>query len=385
MATPPTPAIRALPELLARAADLKGELVRFAQGPRYQRKLRGQVAEAADQHGLLDEGMLISVIDRFALQYRRPDGRTVIEDFIARRRPPLPDNDRDMLLGWRDVVEGCFEVRRNDGDSVVLHNLIDDLVYTVHSNVGAAAFRGLRRRMFTICRIVPLHPSSEAWLVSGHLAVFERSAGHELARIAADQVMTRPELLERNPELLRRAWEVQAEHRAEFVATFGSDLVVLPPREADAALRRHFRRVQEKAAAATTDDPGPGLPDDLLDADTVAIVFDDVEGLTFYRDFGRIDMLFADPHPNPDRDDLARLREYLGDDSVSPLAIRRLVQRHPHNADAVFRALLRKPGFSWARDGEALLRQGKKSYFACEPRPSTTVLGERLAELLRGR
>lgn len=385
MATPSAPATRALPDLLARAADLKGELVRFAQGPRYQRKLRGQIAEAADHHGLLDEGVLISVIDRFALQYRRPDGRTVIEDFIARHRPPLPDDDRDMLLGWRDVVEGCFEVRRNDGDSVVLHNLLDDLVYTVHSNVGAAAFRGLRRRMFTICRIVPLHPSSEAWLVSGHLAVIERFASQELARIAADQVMTRPELLERNPELLRRAWDVQAEHRAEFVASFGSDLVVLPPREADAALRRHFRRVREKAAPSTTDDPNLGLPDDLLDADTVAIVFDEVEGLTFYRDFGRIDMLFADPDPNPDRDALARLRVYLADDSVSPLAIRRLVQRHPHNADAVFRALLRKPGFSWARDGEALLRRRKKSFHATEPRPGTTVLGQRLAELLRGR
>lgn len=385
MATPSAPATSSLSDLLTRAGDLKGELVRFAQSPRHQRRLRDQLAEAADRHGTLDEEVLISIIDRFALQHRLPDGRTVVEQFVTRHRPPLPDDDRDMLLGWRDVVEGCFEVRSNDGDSVLLHNLIDDLVYTVHSNVGAAAFRGLRRRMLTICRIVPLHPSCEDWLVSGHLAVYERSAGHELARIAAEQVMTRPELLARNPELLRRAWEVQAEHRAEFVAGFGSDLLVLAPREADAALRRHFRRMQEKAAPATTDGSDVGLPEDLLDADSVAIVFDEVEGLTFYRDFGHLDALFADPGPAPDRDALARLREYLGDDSVSPLAIRRLVQRHPDNADAVFRALLRKPGFTWASDGEALLRRRKKSFYAGEPQPGMTVLGKRLAELLRGR
>ena len=383
MATPPAPATRPLPDLIARAAELKGELVRFAQGPRYQRRLRSRVIDAADRHGTLDEGTLISVIDQFALQYRRPDGRTVVEDFIARHHPPLPDDDRDMVLGWRDVVEGCFEVRRNDGDSVVLHNLIDDLAYTVVSNVGAAALRQLRRRMFTICRIVPLHPSSDAWLVSGHLLVYERSAAPELARIAANQAMTRPELLDRNPELQRRAWDVQAGHRDEFIASFGSDLVVLPPREADAALRQHFRRLQDKAgvaAGATME-----LPEDLFDADTVAIVFDETEGLAFYRDFGRLDALFADPGPTPTGADLTRLRDYLDDDTVSPLAIRRLAQRHPDNTDTVFRALLRKPGFSWARDGEELLRRRKASHFAAEPRPGTTVLGQRLAELLRGR
>lgn len=383
MATPP--ATRTLPDLLTRAAELKGELVRFAQGPRYQRRLHSRLAEAADHYDTLDEGLLISVIDRFALQYRRPDGRTVVEDFIARHHPPMPDDDRAMLLGWRDVVEGCFEVRRNNTDFVVLHNLIDDLTYTVHSNLGAAAFRPLRRQMLTICRIVPLHPSTDAWLVSGNLAVYERSAAPELARIAANHVMTQPASQERNPELLRRAWEVQAHHRAEFIANFGSDLVVLPPREADTALRRHFRRAQANAPSPTTDNPNLGLPDDLLDADTVAIIFDETEGLAFYRDFGRLDTLFADPGPTPARADLARLRDYLDDDSISPLAIHRLAQRHPHNADTVFRALLRKPGFNWARDGEALLRRRKKSFYAREPRPGTTVLGERLTELLRSR
>jgi hypothetical protein len=378
MAALTKPATRPLPDLIARAAELKGELVQFAQSPRYQRRLTGHLIDAADLHGDLDDGMIISIIDRFVLQHRLADGRTVVDHFVARHRPPLPDDDRDMLLGWREVVEGCFEVRRNDGGSVVLHNLIDDLTYTVHSNVGAAAFRTLRRRMFTICRIVPLHPSSDAWLVSGHLAVFEPAAGRELARIAAQQITQDPALAQRNPDLSRRAREAQAEHRAEFTAHFGSDLVVLPPAEADAALRRHFGRRQAKRSAAALE-----LPADLLDADSVGIVFDEVEGLEFYRDFGRLDALFANPKPMADRAGLALLREYLGDDSVSPLALRRLAQRHPDNVDAVFRALLRKPGFSWARDGEDLLYKRKKAFFEREPVPGVTVLGERLAELLR--
>jgi hypothetical protein len=36
-----------------------------------------------------------------------------------------------------------------------------------------------------------------------------------------------------------------------------------------------------------------------------------------------------------------------------PLPIRRLTFAHPKTADAVFRKVLRKPGFTWAEHGEA--------------------------------
>jgi hypothetical protein len=189
---------------------------------------------------------------------------------------------------------------------------------------------------------------------------------------------------------------VQAEHRADFIAQVGSDLVVLPPHEARETVCEHYRRLREKAAArldgkaakrAVNTGPTPEdmsrLPDELLDADSVALIYDEVEGLCFYRDFDRLDALFADPALARDRTRLAQLREYLDDESVSPLAIRRLVQRHPDGADAVFRTLLRKPGFSWSRDGEKLLQRRKKSFFDREPMPSVSIIGERLAELLR--
>jgi hypothetical protein len=338
----------------------------------------------------------VLVVDRFALQNRFSDGRTLVERFVAQRRPRLSDHEQEMMLGWRDVVEGCFEVRGFDGDAVLLHNLLDDLVYCVYSNMGRRVFTKLGKGMFVIGRIVPVHPATDAWLVSGHFAGIPKSARQQMARIAAEQLTARPEPLWRNPAMLRRAWEIQAEHRTEFIAQVGSDLVVLPPLQAQEALREHYRRVQRKAVenlgakvakhAAVT---GPiseemgRLPNELLDADSVALIYDEVEGLNFYRDFGRLDALFADPALARDRTNLAQLREYLHDESVSPLAIRRLVQRHPDGADHVFRALLRKPGFSWSRDGEKLLHRHKKPFLDREPTPSISVIGERLAELLR--
>jgi hypothetical protein len=92
--------------------------------------------------------------------------------------------------------------------------------------------------------------------------------------------------------------------------------------------------------------------------------------------------LFADPALARDRTYITQLREYLHDESVSPSAIRRLVQRHPEGADPVFRTLLRKPGFCRERDGEKLLRHRKKTFFECEPTPSISAVGDRLVELL---
>jgi hypothetical protein len=351
--------------------------------------------DAADDLGYLDEARAGHTIDRFALQHRLPDGRTVVERFATQRRPLLSDDEQKMVLGWRDVIEGCFEVRGTDGDAVELHNLLDDLVYRVYSNMGRAPFGQLSRGAFAICRIVPVHPATDAWLFSGHIATYRKSDRRRIAQIALEHLTVNPRLLRRNPALFERSWEVQAEHRAEFIAQVGSDLVVLPPHEAQETLREHYRRLRSRAAArrpGTTPQnalaAGPssheqaGLPEELLSADSVALVHDEIEGLNFYGEFGRVDALFADPSAARDRADLAAVRAYLDDDSISPMVFRRLVERHPDGADQIFRTLLRKPGFTWSRDGEKLLRRVKKPHFDREPAPSVSIVGQRLAEHL---
>ncbi len=381
-------------ELVARSGDLKGELVAFARSPRFASRLAARLSNAADRYGNLDEGSAVRTIDHFALQHRLPDDGTVLERFVAQRQPPLSDDEREMLLGWRDVVEGCFEVRQLDRGAVVLHNLIDDLVYRAYSNMGGQTFARLRKGMFVIGRLVPVHPGTDVWLISGYFTAFPESAGRQIAQTALHTLTAHPELLGRNPDNLRRAWEIQAEDRADFIALFGSDLVILPPDEARDKLCEHYRRRANKAAnlkgeaakLAMATGPTPEemarLPEEMREADSIGLVYDEVEGLNYYRDFGRLDALFADPSLARDRTYLALLREYLHAESVGPLAIRRLAQRHPEGADPVFRILLRKPGFSWQRDGEELLRRRKKSFFDREPRPRISTVGDRVVELL---
>src|SRR6266508_3816956 len=67
----------------------------------------------------VDEEQFINSLDWFVLQHRLPDGQTVVERFVAARQD-LSDEERAMLLGWRDVVEGIFEVQRRDGEALIV-------------------------------------------------------------------------------------------------------------------------------------------------------------------------------------------------------------------------------------------------------------------------
>ena len=68
---------------------------------------------------------------------------------------------------------------------------------------------------------------------------------------------------------------------------------------------------------------------------------------------------------------------------IGPLPFRRVAAAHPDTVDAVFRKVLRKPNFTWAEHGAALMRRRKPWYYEREPRPGISVIGARLSELVR--
>ncbi|TKA11580.1 hypothetical protein FCI23_11415 [Actinacidiphila oryziradicis] len=384
-----------LTDLIERSAELKGELVAFAQSARFDRWLTPALLEAAGPERQLDEGEAIRIIDHFILRYRLPDGSTVVDRFVAGRRD-LTAVDREMLLGWRDPVEGIFEIQRKDGDAVILLNLVDDLEYRTYSNVGRAAFRGVSKRGFLHARLVPVRSADGVWLVSGALSYYPKSSAAQIAQVALQLATHQPELVFRNPEKIEQGWQRMREDRAAFIEFCGGDELVLPPAEAEDRLNAYYLHRQEAAVAGQPDRARgrrlPGLdlpffelPRELADSDTIGVIYDEVDGLNFYPDYGMLRDLFTDPALAGRRRHQNLLRKYLHEESIAPLPIRRLVAAHPETGDAVFRKLLRKPGFTWSEHGEALLRRRKPWYYANEPRPGVSVIGDRLSALVTGR
>jgi hypothetical protein len=122
----------------------------------------------------------------------------------------------------------------------------------------------------------------------------------------------------------------------------------------------------------------------LADTDTVGVIFDDVDRLNVYPDYGMLQDLFGDPVLAGDERYADVLRGYLGSETIAPLPLQRLAAAHPDTVDAVFRKILRKRDFTWAEHGDALMRRRKAWYYRREPRPGVSVIGDRLLDLAFG-
>src|SRR4051794_8109618 len=270
-ANPPSAkaALMAVETLLDRAGELKRQLVEFSQQPRYDRAFREMLARHGNDAEVWDEDRAILLWDSFLLEHRLRDGRTVVEQFVD-ARPELSPQDREMLLGWRDVVSGVFEVQRRDGPALILVNLVDDLTYRARSTVGPSIFRRMPRRSFLLTRLVTV---GDEWMFSGPTSVLRPVERDVAFRLALEVSQRTPEAVYRNPEKLARAWELQRADQQRFIRFFGTDLVVVPGDQAQQRIdeftafsREEVLRTASEAArrASGSHTPSMELPPDLV-------------------------------------------------------------------------------------------------------------------------
>ena len=375
--------------LLDHCSDLKRQLVEFARSRRFSRQF-DQALRAGSRAKAVDESEFINITDHFILQRPLPGERTVVETFIS-AHPELAPADRQMLLGWRDVVEGVFEIRERDREAIIAVNLIDELTYRVYSNVGPVALASMEPGCFMIARIVPI---GVGWMLSGTQQTFDASQRAALLQVAAELAAEYPRLVFRNPDKVAQGWELARKQRAIFIEFFGSDLIVVPGPEVasrmNGFLTWYTRRVLEEAdseassldadVAART--PAFSVPGDLASAPTVALAYDETEGLMFLANFVLVREAFENPGLAADQEHRQAVLGYLKADSISALPFRRLAGADTARASQLFQHLLKRPSFSWERDGEALLRKHKPWCFGAKPQPPVTPLSSELAKAL---
>jgi hypothetical protein len=376
--------VTAIASLVERSAELKRELLEFSSQPRFDRERREVLRDHFPDRFVCDESEVIAALDYFLLQHELRSGKTVVERFVA-GRPDLPEHERELLLGWRDVVEGIFEVHGRDGDALVVENLVDELTYRVYSNMGPGVFQPLESGGFVIGRLVPVGPE---WLISGNFACYPKSDSVAIHRTACEMAMRHPKWAFRNPDKLARARQQQSAEHDRFVQFFGADFVVIPGAQLTERMRSFYTFCRDQVVAelaASGKRPkhrpfhGPDYPSDLVASDSVAVTHDEVDGLGLYAEFGMIEEAFADPsllrHPDYRR----RVRDYLDDPTVSPVLFVRMAARDPERTNQVFRKLLGRKHFDWTIGGEKLMRQRKPDYFDQPRLPCIVPLSDKLA------
>jgi hypothetical protein len=362
---------------LARAVELKAELVHFATSGRYGRELSAVLGRFYAEGPPADEAAAFLPVDFFVHQHELPGGDTVIDRFLSEAGGLLDRADVELLTGWKTVVEGVFEVRAVDRGAVLLFNLVDELVYRAFSNRGEDAFDELAPGMFVVGRLIPVGAD---WLLSGTPAVHPAGERGTLTSVAAHVALEHPTWVLRNPVLLAQARQLQHEQRRCFVGYFGSDLVVLRGSALALMMRGYLAYQAARLGGAAPGEVAP--PEHLAAADTVALIFDEERGLGYYAGFGKLEELFADPRLVVKSDYRELLTAYLRGDAVSPVPIERLAARDPERASAVFAGLLNRKGFRWERSGELLLRSHKPGHYTGPPQPTVTPMTAAVAEHL---
>lgn len=130
----------ALDALLARTAELKRELVRFALA----QHIRDIFPDClVDDTVILDEEAdSTGRIESFLRDHIYPDGSRVHERFLE-ARSDLSPGDRDIVLGWTDWRVGVFRIEASHWPMFDVFNEVDQTCYTLLTNADAAAVSSL--------------------------------------------------------------------------------------------------------------------------------------------------------------------------------------------------------------------------------------------------
>lgn len=382
--------------LIARSRDLKRELIDFAEYKRFDRWLEpiaAKAARAADPKQR--EAEWIRGLDDFVMTFRFPDGGGIIDRFLAARKD-LADDDRKLLETWRDrPVDSIFEVRAKNVLNLTLLNLLDDKEYEAYAAIGAENLWRINVGEFVVVRLVPLTeadpdteaaPDSGTWVISGPMGSTPASAKRRIIKMAFDLASHAPVMAFTSEDIRERSRAAMRRDRERFIGFFGADEVVLKTHEV--AERMNDFRAQAKKAVLAGGEDMPALymapfelPGNFTWTQTIGVIYDESDGIGFVADYAKIRDLFANPDLATSKEHAKLLHGYLKADGVSPTPLRRLAAAHPDTADVVFRKVLKKPDFTWARDGEALLRKHKPQDFKEKPQPTLAVVGARLREL----
>lgn len=174
-------------QLLEHCSELKRQLVEFACSRRFSRQLDKVVSEGTGGTAI-DEADFANLLDHFILQQPLADGSTVVEVFTA-EHPELADADRQLLLGWREVVEGVFEIRERAGDAITTVSLVDEASYRIRANAGPGALAPMKPGCFMTARIVP---AGGDWMLSGAQRLFPASERDAMLQLAAELATGHP-------------------------------------------------------------------------------------------------------------------------------------------------------------------------------------------------
>jgi len=322
--------------------------------------------------------------DIFIYSYRFPDGRTVIDRFVA-EDTGLSEKERAVVLGWKAPIVGIFQVKKILPDGFVAENLINEVEYHIKPTAIPRQLEQLvAPGAFIRAKIIPV--GNEEYIFSGIMDFLDIPETEILKSVASIQRETPALAFRDNEERTRNGFELQKKERALFIEYFGGDEVLAAGRELKdlwAGFMEFKLKKRDKPVPAGYTPPQMEFPKDLLKRKDVGIVFEEVTGQHYLINYGLVLDIFRNPEESKIRRYEEEIMIYLEEDSVPPGILRRIFFRYPQNAEFILRKILERPEFDLQRDFDSLMDEFKPSFRERTIFPQMLPMSERMVRALR--
>lgn len=354
------------------AKTVRRRLSDFALSPPFERYFREILLDEADGVPFATDETFATAVNRLLYEYRYPDGSTVIDRFA--RRKDVDEATEAMARGFGDSVASIFEVVRDTPAAAELISVrccLSELEHLV-APTTPAKYPPLAQGSFLVGTLVPV-AGTELWTSFLDVAMVPASERSEMVTAVLQLALECPWLTHRHPEKRQAAVRKVALMHERFVARHGSDLVLVDGSEvadvyADLLisddLAEEVKATNRASARRSVEDAG------LSAAEHVLVHCHPLAGPSFYAGYPEVERAFR-AGSNADPADLVVLREFVEDDGVPAWLMRRIVTEHLPSSEAALARALRKPQFSWERDGERLLASSPGDK---EPAPRMSIV-----------
>lgn len=355
--------------VLRHASELYAKLLEYAVSPPFAERTAANVRRVTAMAGHRGTGscthhrgdrLLVQAVAQIVFDVP-PYGMRLIERY-ADWSAELTEQDRRLLEAWRTGGTHCvFEITRRTGSGVRARCLGDDLVYTLYVDPRTPMRReDLRTERYVAGHVLPV---GDSWMLAGAIDLYGPRERPAMLGLMAELVRAAPTLPFRNPELAEQARITLQDQHQDFLRVFGRQ------GEAVAGPRLIELLDQFWESADIWDQWWPSLPleGDLSelrkaldsarpDGETWYPVHDPIHGLRVLgAGYGMLAALHRSTAPI-DETAVRTVSELLDAGHVPDFALRDLAEEHPVRAGEIYRAALGRPGFTWAQEGAAWLR-----------------------------
>ncbi len=115
-------------EALNRMGDVKAALIGFSRRPEFKEDIEAALEKKFGKPKRPDsQEEWVTFQDRFVLEHRLNNDDTVLERFVEHYEDNMGDDVRDLILGWRHVIESMIEGQDGSDNRLKMRSRVNSL------------------------------------------------------------------------------------------------------------------------------------------------------------------------------------------------------------------------------------------------------------------